>query len=129
MTKRRRRPQTSSLDLFLDTICNAFGGIMFISILISILIQMRGDPSDTPASKDGVTESEALDKQIKVEQLQQQIRVLSETVSDRERLLFNEESAESNTLLAQKEKLVEELEKAQLAQQSLLGTTASKGVA
>lgn len=129
MTKRRRRPQTSSLDLFLDTICNAFGGIMFISILISILIQMRGEPSDTPASKDGVTESEALDKQIKVEQLQQQIRVLSETVSDRERLLFNEESAESNALLAQKEKLVEELEKAQLIQQSLLGTTASKGVA
>jgi hypothetical protein len=102
---------------------------MFISILISILIQMRGEPSDTPASKDGVTESEALDKQIKVEQLQQQIRVLSETVSDRERLLFNEESAESNALLAQKEKLVEELEKAQLIQQSLLGTTASKGVA
>ena len=129
MSKRRRRLQTSSLDLFLDTICNAFGGIMFISILISILIQMRGNPSDTPASKDGVTESEALDKQEKVERLQQQIRVLTETVSDRERLLFNEESAESNALLARKEKLVEDLEKAQLAQQSLLGTTASKGIA
>ena len=102
---------------------------MFISILISILIQMRGNPSDTPASKDGVTESEALDKQEKVERLQQQIRVLTETVSDRERLLFNEESAESNALLARKEKLVEDLEKAQLAQQSLLGTTASKGIA
>ena len=101
---------------------------MFISILISILIQMRGNPSDTPASKDGVTESEALDKQEKVERLQQQIRVLTETVSDRERLLFNEESAESNALLARKEKLVEDLEKAQLAQQSLLGTTASKGI-
>ena len=129
MSKRRRRLQTSSLDLFLDTICNAFGGIMFISILISILIQMRGNPSDTPASKDGVTESEALDKQEKVERLQQQIRVLTETVSDRERLLFNEESAESNALLARKEKLVEDLEKAQLAEQSLLGTTASKGIA
>ena len=129
MSKRRRRLQTSSLDLFLDTICNAFGGIMFISILISILIQMRGNPSDTPASKDGVTESEALDKQEKVERLQQQIRVLTETVSDRERLLYNEESAESNALLARKEKLVEDLEKAQLAEQSLLGTTASKGIA
>ena len=102
---------------------------MFISILISILIQMRGNPSDTPASKDGVTESEALDKQEKVERLQQQIRVLTETVSDRERLLFNEESAESNALLARKEKLVEDLEKAQLAEKSLLGTTASKGIA
>lgn len=102
---------------------------MFISILISILIQMRGNPSDTPASKDGVTESEALDKQEKVERLQQQIRVLTETVSDRERLLYNEESAESNALLARKEKLVEDLEKAQLAEQSLLGTTASKGIA
>lgn len=129
MSKRRRRSQTSSLDLFLDTICNAFGGIMFISILISILIQMRGNPNDTTAKSDGVTETEALDKQKKVEQLQQQIRVLTETVSDRERLLFNEESKESNALLAQKEKLVKELEKAQLAQQSLLATTASKDIA
>lgn len=129
MSKRRRRSQTSSLDLFLDTICNAFGGIMFISILISILIQMRGNPNDTTAKSDGVTETEALDKQKKVEQLQQQIRVLTETVSDRERLLFNEESAESNALLSQKEKLVKELEKAQLAQQSLLATTASKDIA
>lgn len=129
MSKRHRRSQTSSLDLFLDTICNAFGGIMFISILISILIQMRGNPNDTTAKSDGVTETEALDKQKKVEQLQQQIRVLTETVSDRERLLFNEESAESNALLSQKEKLVKELEKAQLAQQSLLATTASKDIA
>ena len=39
--KRRRTGQASSLDLFLDTICNAFGGIMFMAILLSVLVQNR----------------------------------------------------------------------------------------
>lgn len=54
----RRRPptNTSSLDLFLDTICNTFGGIVFLAILLSVLMQMRSkqpqplDPSDVPMS-------------------------------------------------------------------------------
>lgn len=128
MSKRRRRPQTSSLDLFLDTICNAFGGIMFISILISILIQMRGGSNDAPIKTDGITESEALDKQAKVAELQQRIRILSETVSDRERLMFNEDSAESTELLAQKEQLTEVLSKAQQSQQLMLDLTSSKEI-
>ncbi len=37
-----RKTEQSSFDLFLDTICNAFGGIMFIAILVSILLQMKG---------------------------------------------------------------------------------------
>jgi chromosome segregation ATPase len=29
------------LDLFLDTICNAFGGLLFLAILLTLLVQMR----------------------------------------------------------------------------------------
>jgi hypothetical protein len=36
---RKRRSADSSLELFLDTICNVFGGILFIAILIAIQIQ------------------------------------------------------------------------------------------
>jgi len=77
MSRRRQRVQTSSLDLFLDTICNAFGGIMFISILISILIQMRGDSSETNARQNAITEVTAIDQQSKVKQLQHQVRILT----------------------------------------------------
>jgi len=128
MSRRRQRVQTSSLDLFLDTICNAFGGIMFISILISILIQMRGDSSETNARQNAITEVTAIDQQAKVKQLQHQVRILSETVTERERLLFNEDSAESTELLAKKDLLVESLGKLQQIQQTLLDTTAAKGI-
>jgi hypothetical protein len=128
MSRRRQRVQTSSLDLFLDTICNAFGGIMFISILISILIQMRGDSSETNARQNAITEVTAIDQQSKVKQLQHQVRILSETVTERERLLFNEDSAESTELLAKKDLLVESLEKIQQDQQRLLDTTAAKTI-
>lgn len=39
---RRRRGPGSSLDLLLDTICNTFGGVVFIAILVIVLLQMTG---------------------------------------------------------------------------------------
>lgn len=54
--RRKRSTDTSSLDLFLDTICNTFGGIMFLAILLSVLVQMRSkqpqpiDPAEVPMS-------------------------------------------------------------------------------
>lgn len=38
---KRQSNQSDSFDLFLDTICNAFGGIVFIAILVAILVQTR----------------------------------------------------------------------------------------
>ena len=36
-----RRHESTSFDLFLDTICNTFGGIVFLAILLAIMIQNR----------------------------------------------------------------------------------------
>lgn len=34
---------TDALELFLDTICNAFGGIIFISLLVCVMLQLSGE--------------------------------------------------------------------------------------
>jgi len=47
--RRRTLAPKSSLDLLLDTMCNAFGGIVLIAILIALLIQ-DGGPEKTPAA-------------------------------------------------------------------------------
>lgn len=38
----RRRNVTGSLELLLDTICNTFGGVVFISLLVVMLVNMTG---------------------------------------------------------------------------------------
>ncbi len=47
----RARPSESSLELLLDTICNTFGGVIFLAILVVILVQMtsRSEVTDSPA--------------------------------------------------------------------------------
>jgi hypothetical protein len=40
--KKRSQGDFSSLDLLLDTICNTFGGIVFLALLLSILAQSAG---------------------------------------------------------------------------------------
>ena len=58
--RRRRSGPASSLDLFLDTICNTFGGIMFLAILLSVLVQMRSkEPKPIEPSKVPMTAAEA----------------------------------------------------------------------
>ena len=51
---RRRQTQTDSFDLFLDTICNTFGGIIFLAILVAILIQTKS-VLHQPEQKDQTT--------------------------------------------------------------------------
>jgi chromosome segregation ATPase len=44
----RRHTAQSSFELFLDTICNTFGGILFIAILIAIQIRQTEDCIEPP---------------------------------------------------------------------------------
>jgi len=54
MGKRRRGASSDSLDLFLDTICNAFGGLLFLAILLTLLVQMRSS-DDSGESQETVS--------------------------------------------------------------------------
>ncbi|MBO5306731.1 MAG: hypothetical protein J6C40_01890 [Lentisphaeria bacterium] len=38
----RRQSEESSLELLLDTMCNTFGGVMFIAISLAVMLSMRG---------------------------------------------------------------------------------------
>ncbi|MFC1757866.1 hypothetical protein ACFL2H_03740, partial [Planctomycetota bacterium] len=51
--KRSIDSNDSSLELLLDTICNTFGGILFISVLVVILLNLSGQQStETPVNEE-----------------------------------------------------------------------------
>lgn len=56
----RREPE-SSLELLLDTICNTFGGILFIAILLVILLQMSS-PDDLASAENQPVDQESLNE-------------------------------------------------------------------
>lgn len=54
MGSRRRQSAPDSLELLLDTICNTFGGVLFMAILIAVLIRTSGklvQTSQSPTSQ------------------------------------------------------------------------------
>jgi len=87
---------------------------------------MRGNEHDAQSASDGISESEAMDKQSELRQLQRKIEILAQTNADRERLLFNEETDEARVLIDQKEKLASELDRIQKLQESLWGALRAK---
>jgi hypothetical protein len=54
---RKRAAPGSSLELLLDTICNTFGGVVFIAILIVVLLQLTGTGS--PNASPGAVQPQA----------------------------------------------------------------------
>jgi len=59
----RRRKGDSSLELLLDTICNTFGGVLFVAILLSILLKTSAHDvdakSDSTASPENALKLQA----------------------------------------------------------------------
>lgn len=80
MSRVPRRPQTS-LDLFLDTISNTFGGIVFLAILLSLLVQMRTKTDQVPAeSADELSAEQYQEIRLEFEELAAKRDILSSTV-------------------------------------------------
>ncbi|MBW3599840.1 MAG: hypothetical protein KY475_21535 [Planctomycetes bacterium] len=86
---RRRSHPPDSLDLLLDTITNAFGGILFLAILVVLLLQLSRQrlASDvTPVARDGN----------RLAQLHAEIEMRRRTLETQEKLLdpFSPEAAQ-----------------------------------
>jgi len=69
MTRRSGMP-ADSLELLLDTICNTFGGIIFIALLVVVLLMISGKPGALPGEASPEEASESLAKRNQLENLQ-----------------------------------------------------------
>ena len=94
MGRRRGTPSNSSLDLFLDTICNAFGGIMFLSILISLLVQLKGKESSSTADRRSASAEKLDEMRQRTESLARKKQQLSSAIAILESSLAGPESDE-----------------------------------
>tara|TARA_A100001391_G_scaffold100565_2_gene66845 strand:- start:177 stop:1082 length:906 start_codon:yes stop_codon:yes gene_type:complete len=76
--KRRSAVSDDSFDLFLDTICNTFGGIVFLAILVTLLVQVRSDPSGhQPPTK--IDAAKLRELELKLEQASVRVSTLRES--------------------------------------------------
>lgn len=79
----RRKPSADagSLDLLLDTICNAFGGIVFIALLLAIVTQQVGYDQEG-AYQDGTLPPTVLRLRSEIRIVEEEISRLKELVDD-----------------------------------------------
>lgn len=74
MARRRNSEDNSSLELLLDTMTNAFGGVLFLAILICVQLKDRAEVSaEQPDLQSEITRLEA-EKAVLEVQLQSQLR-------------------------------------------------------
>lgn len=100
MKSRRRRQASDSLDLLLDTICNTFGGILFIALLVVILLQLQGEQSEaTPAQQ--VTSADLADLRNQLNGRIDGLERLRALLDGQRRTLATLAPAELATLVAQ----------------------------
>lgn len=120
---RRRREQSDSLDLLLDTICNTFGGILFIAILVALLIQLKGD-EETPPEEPPPRPEEIVAAQSTLEQLRNELQSVARARASQNRLIEQFAPDELQTLLKERNDRNDELLDLQDAQLSLLEANA-----
>lgn len=91
MSRGRRQSDDSSLDLLLDTICNVFGGVVFIAILIAILTSNTTGDVDEAAKQqvdEMVQRYRSASLEFRIEQMEEALERLKSTRD----LISNEES-------------------------------------
>jgi hypothetical protein len=80
---RRRRPQSAdSLELLLDTLCNTFGGVLFIAMLVVVLLQMAGKGA-SGHPREPVRSEDLLDLADELEVLGREVESLARGVPDK----------------------------------------------
>ena len=135
MRKRKAGPK-DSLDLLLDTMCNAFGGIVLIAILVALLIS----PTDSNSSRESEVNRETLElsrKSRELRELENQVAVLEAKYKDIEEIipfvqkrdqlretLKKLQESEARSLVSLNNRLAELMEQQVEAEQELSGLTA-----
>jgi hypothetical protein len=81
---RRKRTADSSLELLLDTICNTFGGVLFLAILICVLLRMASPLEQLVAEHDRTTPEEMQALELQLDALVAEIETLQATQSQQD---------------------------------------------
>jgi hypothetical protein len=64
MRRRRTTTELGSLELLLDTICNTFGGIIFLAILVAVLLQFSGAAKQSDAKAGPTSSSDTVAEEV-----------------------------------------------------------------
>ncbi len=97
MGRRATSNSTESLELLLDTICNTFGAVIFISILVAVLVSQSSRSRPVPESKTDPAIDAAI-VQSDIQQARERLRVLSGQIRQQELVTKRFASQESMAL-------------------------------
>lgn len=86
MSKNNQLPD--SLELLLDTMCNTFGGVMFIAVSLIIISQMISSVQKSMTAED-VNESKLASMRQNIDTLQQEVAELQKNVFENQRKQLN----------------------------------------
>lgn len=116
---------SASFELFLDTICNTFGGIVFLAILLAIMIQTRSivnteQPDERKATPDQIRA--ALAELESISREQQDLKQAIATLPEREVSMEDAEFAELSETARALEAILSETQQRQLAKTRDLGS-------
>lgn len=104
---RRRTSNQDSLDLLLDTICNTFGGVLFIAILVILLLQQTS-PTESQGEPAQLTASESQQIVNDFQRLQEQLSLLRASTAAQDELLSQFSSPRLTELITQRKALDED---------------------
>jgi len=107
MSMSRKRPPESSLELLLDTICNTFGGILFVAILVCVLLKFTVRPNTSRSkTEDNTADRKQVAQEIAVATLRK--TSLEHTITQQSELARNLAPAAVTTQFADVTRLREE---------------------
>lgn len=100
---RRHSSKQDSLELLLDTICNTFGGVLFIAILVVMLLQQTGDGTDNQSSAaPPVTELDMQSLMGRLEAANSELATMRENRSSQEAVVASFAPADVRELISQR---------------------------
>lgn len=121
----RRSPQSdSSLELLLDTICNTFGAVLFIALLLIIMLQMTSDAESSFAESSQVSEQELRDLNLREEEVRGELTTVREAWAAlvmQAKQYANPELAAKLEMLKQRRESVQELLRQRLERLGQIG--------
>jgi len=100
MSRRQMISTDDSLELLLDTICNTFGAVIFISILASILAQNSAPDSASPEDTTAAIE-ETYTRQRELSELRRRQQTMESQLAQQEELIRRFSNEESVSLAMQ----------------------------